>query len=112
MASDLVPALNESNFTNEITSSTVPVIVDFTATWCGPCQRMAPVLDQLATENAGKIKIFKVDADENQNLLAQFGVRGVPTFVFFGPGSAEEKDRQVGPISKDGLLKRALATGL
>ena len=104
MASDAVITLNESNFATEIQNATVPVIVDFWAEWCGPCRMLGPILDQLAEEKAGAVKVAKVNVDESPNLAQQFNVRSIPMLVFFKGGEA--KDSMVGVQSKDALAKR------
>ena len=78
MASPLIVTLTQDNFETEALKSTTPVLVDFWAEWCGPCKMIAPVLDELATEFQGKVKIGKVNIDEHQGLAAQFGVRAIP----------------------------------
>ncbi|MBK8039172.1 MAG: thioredoxin [Verrucomicrobiaceae bacterium] len=109
MASEAVITLTEANFESEIASSNVPVIVDFWAPWCGPCKMLGPILDEMAKEQEGKVKIGKVNVDEAPNLSAKFGVRSIPMLVFFKDGAA--KDSVVGVQSKDALTKRLAALG-
>ena len=109
MASDAVITLNDTNFADEIKNSTVPLIVDFWAEWCGPCRMLGPILDQLATEKAGLVKIAKVNVDESPALSAQFNVRSIPMLLFFKNG--EVKDTVVGVQSKDALAKKLEALG-
>lgn len=104
MASESVITLNESNFQSEISASSVPVIVDFWAPWCGPCRMLGPILDQLADENPDKVKVGKVNVDENPALSSQFSVRSIPMMLFIKNG--EVVDTVVGVQSKDALLKR------
>lgn len=86
MASPLILTLTQENFSKEVLESPKPVLVDFWAEWCGPCKMIAPLLDELATEYDGKVKIGKINTDEQQQLAAQYGVRSIPTLLFFKNG--------------------------
>jgi len=110
MASPLIVTLTQDNFETEALKSTSPVLVDFWAEWCGPCKMIAPVLDELATEYEGKIKIGKVNVDEQQGLAAQFKVSAIPTLLIIKNGQVIEQTR--GAKSKRDLkasLDRAAA---
>jgi thioredoxin 1 len=103
-------AVTDGDFTKEVLESTTPVVVDFWATWCGPCQVMGPVIDSIAGEYAGKVKILKLNVDENQATPAKYGVRGIPTLILFNKG--EVVDRLVGAQPKanvESLLKKVIA---
>lgn len=101
MAAGNTVTATESNFNDEVLRSAQPVLVDFWAEWCGPCKMIAPVLDELATEYGGKIKIAKVNIDENQNLAAQYRVTAIPTLLLFKGGQVMEQ--MVGAKSKRDL---------
>ena len=110
MASPLIVNLTQDNFETEALKSAAPVLVDFWAEWCGPCKMIAPVLDELATEYQGKIKIGKVNVDEQQGLAAQFKVSAIPTLILIKNGQVIEQTR--GAKSKRDLkasLDRAAA---
>lgn len=94
--------LTESNFEEEVLKSNMPVLVDFWATWCGPCQMLAPVIEQIAQENAGKIKVCKVNVDDFQSLAIKYGVASIPTVIAFKGG--QESGRKIGFCSKDELI--------
>jgi thioredoxin 1 len=83
--------VDETNFHSEVVSSPLPVLVDFTATWCGPCKMLDPIVKQLAQEWTGKVKVVKLDVDDNSNLAMQFQVMGVPTLMLFVKGQAVQR---------------------
>lgn len=80
-----------SNFDSEVLQSSVPVLVDFSATWCGPCQKMAPLVDELASEFDGKAKVVKIDVDNNQDLAVRYGIMSVPTLMIIKNGDVVKK---------------------
>lgn len=82
-----VMEFNLANFDAEVKNSDIPVLVDFWAPWCGPCRQLGPTIEQLAGEYAGKVKVGKVNVDDNQDLAAQFGIRGIPTVLLFKGGN-------------------------
>jgi thioredoxin 1 len=101
MASPLIVTLTQENFAQQVLQSPAPVLVDFWAEWCGPCKMIAPVLDELADEYDGKIKIGKVNIDEHQGLAAEYGVRAIPTLLVFNKGQVAEQ--MIGAKSKRDL---------
>ncbi len=98
MAGKNVSSVNDLNFEAEVIKSEIPVLVDFTATWCGPCRAIAPYVDQLADEYVGRVKVAKLDIDEAPAIAQRFGIRGVPTLYVFKKG--EVVARQVGAVDK------------
>lgn len=95
--------LNNNNFEQEVLKSQIPVLIDFWATWCGPCRMMAPVVDTIAKEKDGEVKVCKVNIDENQALAEKYGVMSIPTFVIIKNGS--ETGRTIGVQSKEEIMK-------
>jgi thioredoxin len=96
--------INEDTFKTEVLDSSEPVLVDFSAVWCPPCKMLDPVVQQLAGEWEGKVKVVKIDSDENPNLVMQFGIMGIPTLLFFKAG--EIKERITGYMPKEKLVAR------
>jgi len=109
MENSAVIKLDESNFDREVTHDDKPVIVDFWAEWCGPCKMIAPVLDEIAREKAGSVKVAKVNVDENQSLSLKYNIRAIPALLFFKSGQL--RDQVTGVTSKKDLLTRIEALG-
>lgn len=101
--SDAILNVTDASFEQDVLSSDVPVLVDYWAAWCGPCKMIAPVLDELAQEYEGKIKICKMDVDANKETPAKFGIRGIPTLIMFKGGEVE--GTKVGALSKAQLVE-------
>jgi thioredoxin 1 len=101
MAAANIITLTPDNFSKEVLESAKPVLVDFWAEWCGPCKMLAPLLDELATEYDGRVRIGKVNIDEHQELAAQYGIRSIPTLLLFQAGQVA--DQMVGLRTKRDL---------
>ena len=99
-----VPYVNEENFKSEVLDSPLPVLVDFTAVWCGPCKMVDPIIKQLAGEWEGKVKVVKCDADQNPEVLMKYGIMGIPTVMLFKDGNMLE--RTTGYQPKDKLVSK------
>jgi thioredoxin 1 len=109
MASPNIVTINSENFDREVLQSDLPVLVDFWAEWCGPCRMVAPTLDQIADEMNGKVRIAKLNVDENQEVAMKFMVSSIPTFILFKGGQAA--DRALGALPKaafENLIERNL----
>jgi len=100
--SDQIVYVTDSSFEKDVLQSQLPVLVDYWAEWCGPCKMIAPILDEVAKEYAGKLVVAKVNVDENQAIPAQFGIRGIPTLMLFKGGNVEAT--KVGALSKSQLM--------
>ena len=96
--------VNEDTFQDEVINASTPVLVDFTAVWCGPCKMLEPIVLELAEEWAGQVKVVKLDVDDNQNIAMQYQVMGVPTLALFQGG--ELKERLTGFRPKKQILKK------
>ena len=110
MANQFVSDVNDSEFEAKVLQSDTPVLVDFWAAWCGPCRALAPVVDQVATEYSGKVKVMKMDVDKNNTTPGRYGIRGIPALLVFKGGKVAEQI--VGYVPKDTIdetLKRVLA---
>jgi thioredoxin 1 len=102
MASENVHVFNDLNWDDEVLKSDAPVLVDFTATWCGPCKALSPIVDQVAQELVGKVKVGKLDIDESPLTASKYGVRGVPTLMVFKGG--ERAAQHVGLTTKQKII--------
>jgi thioredoxin 1 len=101
MASELIKHVSDASFEADVLQSKQPVLVDYWAEWCGPCKMIAPILDEVATSYEGKLQIAKMNVDENRDIPAKFGIRGIPTLMLFKDG--ELAATKVGALSKSQL---------
>ena len=98
-----VQQINDSSFEADVLKSELPVLIDFWAPWCGPCKQIAPVVDELAKEYAGRLKIVKMNVDENPQTPSKYGVRGIPNLILFKGGQV--RDQIIGAVPKAQLVK-------
>ena len=98
-----VQAVSDDTFQNEVLQASTPVLIDFWAPWCGPCRAIGPVVEELAGEYRGRLKVVKMNVDDNPRTPAQFGVRGIPNLILFKGG--EVKEQIVGAVPKAHLVK-------
>ncbi|MFL2540813.1 MAG: thioredoxin [Candidatus Latescibacterota bacterium] len=101
-------ALTDDNFSTEVLEADVPVLVDFWATWCGPCRMIAPIVEELSDEYAGKAKVCKLDVDAAQKTAAEFGIRSIPTLLIFKGGKVA--DQLIGAVPKQQITEKLEAS--
>lgn len=109
MVSQNIKAVTDSSFENDVIKNTKPVLVDFWATWCAPCRALAPIIEEIATQYAGKVDVCKMDVDHNPQTPGRYGIRGIPTVILFKGGQAV--NQVVGAVPRDqieGIIKKAL----
>jgi thioredoxin 1 len=98
MSSDLIKHISDASFDTDVLQSAQPVLVDYWAEWCGPCKMIAPILDELATDYSGRLNVTKMNVDQNRDVPAKFGIRGIPTLMIFKGGQLAAT--KVGALSK------------
>src|SRR5438477_4215564 len=101
--SDHLTAISDDSFENEVIQSSLPVLVDFWAVWCGPCKALTPILEEVSQQYENKVKFVKLDVDSNPTTPPKFGVRGIPTLILFKDGQVQAT--QVGLLNKSDLIK-------
>ena len=101
MSSELIKHTSDASFDSDVLRSDKPVLVDYWAEWCGPCKMIAPILDEVSKDYDGRLKIAKMNVDENRDIPAKFGIRGIPTLILFKNGTVEAQ--KVGAVSKSQL---------
>tara|TARA_B100001996_G_C18373898_1_gene482669 strand:- start:219 stop:545 length:327 start_codon:yes stop_codon:yes gene_type:complete len=101
--SDVVYEFTDKNFETDVLQADIPVLIDFWATWCGPCKAIAPVIEEIAAEYENRVKVGKVDVDQNQNTAMQFGVRSIPTLLLINNGKVA--NQVVGAVPKENITK-------
>ena len=99
--SNVIEIQDEENFTNDVLNSDLPVLVDFWAEWCGPCKQLSPTVEEIASENQGKIKVCKMDVDSNREIAAKYRIRSIPSLIIFKNG--EPAGVEIGALSKQQL---------
>lgn len=110
MASEAILEISDSNFESEVVNSDVPVLVDFWAPWCGPCRAIAPLVEEISSSYAGKIKVGKMNVDDNQSTTMKYGIRSIPTIIMFKGGEAV--DQIIGAVPKaeiERVVEKSLA---
>ncbi len=103
MSSDKIVHVTDSNFEQEVLKSSTPVLIDFWAPWCGPCKAIAPLVDELANDYAGRLKVVKMNVDDNQDVPARYGIRGIPNLIIIKGGQV--KEQIVGAVPRGHLIK-------
>lgn len=109
MSSEFIKVATDQNFEKEVVGNTKPVLIDFWATWCAPCRALAPLIEEVAKQYAGKLEVFKMDVDSNPETPGRFGIRGIPTVILFKGGKSI--DQVVGAVPKEqleNLIRKAL----